>query len=114
MIRPAKALTRSPLRACFWSKTCDISSSSSSGCLMMRGVLTAFLFLALVQSASAQGTKDRANTTSSSIITTPEKKKQTTQAASRPTAVRNVTGSLPAGRAAQGVWRDGKLIAVPR
>lgn len=81
---------------------------------MMRGVLTAFLFLALVQSASAQGTKDRANTTSSSIITTPEKKKQTTQAASRPTAVRNVTGSLPAGRAAQGVWRDGKLIAVPR
>ncbi|MBR0957305.1 hypothetical protein [Bradyrhizobium japonicum] len=82
----------------------------------MRGILTAIMFSAfLVQSASAQGTKDQANTTSSSIVTTSDKKKQTTQAASRPTAVRNVTtGSLPAGRAAQGVWRDGKLIAVPR
>ncbi|MFB6453227.1 hypothetical protein [Bradyrhizobium tunisiense] len=81
----------------------------------MRGVLTAITFLAfLIQPASAQGTKDQANTTSSSIITTPDKKKQTTQAASRPTAVRNVTGSLPTGRAAQGVWRDGKLVAVPR
>lgn len=80
----------------------------------MRGVLTAMMFSAfLVQPALAQGTKDQANTTSSSIVTTPEKKKQTTQAASRPTAVRNV-GSLPTGKAAQGVWRDGKLIAVPR
>lgn len=82
---------------------------------MMRGILTAISFLALlVQPALAQGVKDQANTTSSSIITTPTKKAQTSQAASRPTAVRNVTGSLPAGRAAQGVWRDGKLIAVPR
>lgn len=81
----------------------------------MRGVLTALMFLAFsVQSASAQGVKDQANTTSSSIITTPTKKAQTTQAASRPTAVRNVSGSLPTGRAAQGVWRDGKLVAVPR
>ncbi|KYG98082.1 MULTISPECIES: hypothetical protein [unclassified Bradyrhizobium] len=81
----------------------------------MRGILTAIMFSAfLVQSASAQGTKDRPNTTSSSIVTTPDKKKQTTQAASRPTAVRNVAGSLPAGQSAQGVWRDGKLIAVPR
>ncbi|MCP3391809.1 hypothetical protein NLM27_23740 [Bradyrhizobium sp. CCGB12] len=82
----------------------------------MRGVLTAIMFLAfLAQSASAQGVKDQANTTSNSIITTPTKKAKTTEAASRPTAVRNVTaGSLPAGRAAQGVWRDGKLIAVPR
>lgn len=80
----------------------------------MRGVLTAFMFLAFsVHSASAQGVKDQANTTSSSIITTPTKKTQTTQAASRPTATRHVTG-LPAGKAAQGVWRDGKLIAVPR
>ncbi|MCK1735255.1 hypothetical protein IVA79_15050 [Bradyrhizobium sp. 138] len=80
----------------------------------MRGVLTAFTFLAfLVQPASAQGIKDQANTTSSSIITTPTKKAQTTQAASRPTAVRHV-GNLPGGKSAQGVWRDGKLVAVPR
>ncbi len=80
----------------------------------MRGILTAIMFSALlVQSASAQGTKDQANTTSSSIVTTTDKKKQTTQAASRPTAVRNV-GSGSTGQAAQGVWRNGKLIAVPR
>jgi hypothetical protein len=80
----------------------------------MRGILTAIVFSAfLVQSASAQGTKDQANTTSSSIVTTPEKTKQAAQAASRPTAIRNV-GSLPTGKAAQGVWRDGKLIAVRR
>ncbi|MCK1362243.1 hypothetical protein [Bradyrhizobium sp. 199] len=80
----------------------------------MRGVLTAITFLAfLVHPASAQGIKDPSNTTSSSIITTSSKKAQTTQA-SRPTAVRHVTGNLPAGKSAQGVWRDGKLIAVPR
>ena len=96
-------------------ETCDIPPSSFFRCLTMRGILTAIVFLAfLVQSASAQGTKDQANTTSSSIITTPTKKAQTTQAASRPTATRNVSGSLPAGRSAQGVWRDGKLVAVPR
>ncbi|UPK25724.1 hypothetical protein [Bradyrhizobium sp. 195] len=81
----------------------------------MRGVLTAITFLAfLVQPASAQGIKDQANTTSSSIITTPTKKAQTNQTASRPTAVRNLSGRLPAGKSAQGVWRDGKLVAVPR
>jgi hypothetical protein len=81
----------------------------------MRGVLTAFTFLSfMVQSAVAQGVKDPANVTSNSILTTPTKKTQTTQTASRPTAVRNLSGSLPAGKSAQGVWRDGKLIAVPR
>lgn len=81
----------------------------------MRGVFTALTFLSFMfQSAFAQGVKDQANVTSNSILTTPTKKTQTTQAASRPTAVRNLTGSLPAGKSAQGVWRDGKLIAVPR
>jgi hypothetical protein len=81
----------------------------------MRGVLTALTFLSfMVQSAVAQGVKDPANVTSNSILTTPTKKTQTTQTASRPTAVRNLSGSLPAGKSAQGVWRDGKLIAVPR
>jgi len=68
----------------------------------------------LMQPASAQGVKDPANVTSSSILTTPTKKTQTTQTASRPTAIRNLAGSLPPGKTAQGVWRDGKLIAVPR
>lgn len=81
----------------------------------MRGVLTALTFLSfMVQSSFAQGVKDRANVTYNSIVTTPTTKTQTTQAASRPAAVRNLTGSLPAGKAAQGVWKDGKLIAVPR
>ncbi|MGL9621380.1 hypothetical protein QRQ56_25525 [Bradyrhizobium sp. U531] len=80
----------------------------------MRGVLAILSVLTFLASpAVAQGIKDQSNTTSSSIITTPTKKAQTTQAASRPTAVRHVTG-LPAGKQAQGVWRDGKLIAVPR
>lgn len=81
----------------------------------MRGilaVLTCLIFL--IQPALAQGVKDPANVTSTSILTTPTKKAQANQPASRPTAVRNLTGSLPPGRAAQGVWRDGKLIAVPR
>lgn len=81
----------------------------------MRGFLTALtLSTFLVQPVFAQGVKEPANVTSTSILTTPTKKTQTTQAASRPTAVRNLTGSLPAGKTAQGVWRDGKLIAVPR
>ena len=81
----------------------------------MRGVLTVLSVLTILASpAVAQGIKDQANTTSSSIITTPTKKAQTNQAASRPTAVRNLSGSLPAGKSAQGVWRDGKLVAVPR
>lgn len=81
----------------------------------MRGVLAVFTVLTfLVSPAVAQGIKDQANTTSSSIITTPTKKAQTNQTASRPTAVRHLTGRLPAGKSVQGVWRDGKLIAVPR
>jgi hypothetical protein len=81
----------------------------------MRGPLTALTFLTfLIQPAFAQGVKDQANVTSASIVTTPTKKTQATTVASRPTAVRNLTGSLPAGKTAQGVWRDGKLIAVPR
>lgn len=82
----------------------------------MRGALAALTFLTFLgQPAIAQGVKDRANVTSTSIVTTPTKKSQAGQTASRPTAVRNLaTGSLPAGTAAQGVWRDGKLIAVPR
>jgi hypothetical protein len=48
-------------------------------------------------------------------VTTTTKTAQTTQSASRPTAVRNLApGTLPSGKAAQGVWRDGKLVAVPR
>jgi hypothetical protein len=70
---------------------------------------------ALAQPALAQGVRDPANTTSNSIVTTGTKKTQTSQAASRPTAVRNLApGTLRAGTAAQGVWRDGKLVAVPR
>ncbi|UPJ60262.1 hypothetical protein [Bradyrhizobium sp. 192] len=81
----------------------------------MRGALTVLSVLTFLTSpAVAQGVKDRANTTSSSIITTPTKKAQTNQTASRPTAVRNLSGSLPAGKSAQGVWRNGKLVAVPR
>ncbi|MET4802901.1 hypothetical protein [Bradyrhizobium sp. LB11.1] len=81
----------------------------------MRGFLSALLFCAfLMQPAFAQGIKDPANVTSNSILTTPTKKTQATQTASRPTAVRNLAGSLPPGKSAQGVWRDGKLIAVPR
>ncbi|PSO16489.1 hypothetical protein C7G42_23515 [Bradyrhizobium sp. MOS003] len=81
----------------------------------MRGVLAVLTVLTfLVSPAVAQGIKDQSNTTSSSIITTPTKKAETNQAASRPTAVRNLSAKLPAGKSAQGVWRDGKLVAVPR
>ncbi|MET4221656.1 hypothetical protein ACVWZZ_006289 [Bradyrhizobium sp. LM6.10] len=82
----------------------------------MRDGLIALTFVALlVQPSFAQGTKDKANLTSTSIVTSPTKKTQTAQSASRPTAVRNLApGTLPSGTAAQGVWRDGKLIAVPR
>ena len=81
----------------------------------MRGVLAVLTLLTfLITPALAQGVKDQANITSTSIVTTPTKKAQTNQAASRPTAVRNLAGKLPTGKAAQGVWRDGKLVAVPR
>jgi len=82
----------------------------------MRGNLLALTFLALLmQPSHAQGVKDKANLTSTSIITTPTSKKTQTTEASRPTAIRNLApGTLPSGTAAQGVWRDGKLVAVPR
>jgi hypothetical protein len=84
--------------------------------LIMRDGFIALTFVALlVQPCFAQGTKDKANLTSTSIVTTPTKKTQTAQSASRPTAIRTLApGKLPSGMAAQGVWRDGKLIAVPR
>jgi hypothetical protein len=69
----------------------------------------------LIQSAMAQGVRDPANLTSTSILTTSTKKTQTTQAPLRPTATRNLApGTLRPGMAAQGVWKDGKLVAVPR
>jgi hypothetical protein len=80
----------------------------------MRGVLAALTFSAfLVQAAFAQGVKDPANFPGNNTQAT--KKPQTAQDPSRPTYIRNqATGSLPAGRAVQRVWKDGKLIAVPR
>ena len=83
----------------------------------MRGILSALgLSLVLLSPASAQGIKDPPNYPASSVP-----KWQKTQAAksaaehSRPTAVRNLpAGSLPTGLAAQGVYKDGKLVAVPR
>ncbi|MGV7217077.1 hypothetical protein [Bradyrhizobium sp. UFLA05-112] len=82
----------------------------------MRVILPALTLSALLmQPALAQGVKDPANVTSTSIVTTSTNKTQTTQSPSRPTAIRNLTtGSLPVGMAAQGVWKDGKLVAVPR
>lgn len=82
----------------------------------MRAVAAALLLSTfLAQPVVAQGVKDPANLTSTSIVTTPTKKAQTVQAASRPTATRNLApGTLRPGMAAQGVWRDGKLVAVPR
>lgn len=80
---------------------------------MRRLPLALSLLALLLQPAFAQGVKDPSNLTSSSILTT--NKTHTTQSASRPTAVRNLApGTLRAGTAAQGVWRDGKLVAVPR
>lgn len=76
----------------------------------MRGLVTALIVSAfLAQPALAQGVKDPAN-----FPVTPSTKKaqtQPAQAASRPTAIRNLSGS---GVTAQGVWKDGKLTAVPR
>ncbi|QPF87099.1 hypothetical protein IC762_12695 [Bradyrhizobium genosp. L] len=76
----------------------------------MRGLVTAlFVSAFLMQPALAQGIKDPANfpvTQSTKKTTT-----QTTQTASRPTAIRNLSGT---GVTAQGVWKDGKLTAVPR
>jgi hypothetical protein len=80
----------------------------------MRGVFAAFTLSAfLVQPAFAQGVKDPPNFPGNSTQNT--KKTQTTQDPSRPTAIRNfTTGSLPTGMAAQRVWKNGKLTAVPR
>jgi len=82
----------------------------------MRGGLLALTCVALlVQPSFAQGVKDKANLTSTSIVTTTTTKKNQNTEVSRPTAVRNLApGTLPSGTAAQGVWRDGKLVAVPR
>ncbi|QAU48770.1 hypothetical protein EAS56_26460 [Bradyrhizobium guangzhouense] len=82
----------------------------------MRSGFMALMFVALlVQPCFAQGVKDKANLTSTSIVTTTTTKKTQTTEASRPTAIRNLApGTLPSGTAAQGVWRDGKLVAVPR
>lgn len=81
----------------------------------MRALSAALLVSAfLTQPGFAQGVKDPANTTSSSIVTS-KKPEAIQSAASRPTHIRNLrTGSLPPGMAAQGVWKDGKLVAVPR
>ena len=81
---------------------------------MMRGLLPVLSLLAVLTSpALAQGVKDPPNykvTAGQGWQKTP-----TIQPASRPTAIRNIPpGSLPAGVAVQGVYRDGKLIAVPR
>lgn len=116
MVKLARALFRPPQGACFWAKTCDIPASSSIRCLIMRGGLMALTFVALlVQPSFAQGVKDKANLTSTSIVTTTTTKKTLTTEPTRPTAIRNLApGTLPSGTAAQGVWRDGKLVAVPR
>ncbi|MBM7488375.1 MULTISPECIES: hypothetical protein [Bradyrhizobium] len=100
----------------FGQKAVTVRRAPLSGILIMRDGFIALTFVALlVQPSFAQGTKDKANLTSTSIVTTPTKKTQTAQSASRPTATRNLApGKLPSGMAAQGVWRDGKLIAVPR
>jgi hypothetical protein len=80
----------------------------------MRCVLAILgLSVALMQPALAQGVKDPANYPLSA--SQHAQKAQTTQSASRPTTIRNVaTGSLPAGMAVQRVYRDGKLVALPR
>ena len=79
----------------------------------MRGVLPALgLSIVLMQPALAQGIKDPPNYPMSA---SQRAKAQATQSASRPTTIRNVaTGSLPAGMAVQRVYRDGKLVALPR
>jgi hypothetical protein len=74
----------------------------------MRGVLAVLTFSAfLVQAAFAQGVKDPANFPGS--YTQDAKKTQTAHDPRNQAA-----GNLPAGRAVQRVWKDGKLIAVPR
>jgi hypothetical protein len=80
----------------------------------MRGVLPILgLSVALIQPALAQGVKDPPNYPMSASQRA--QKAQATQSASRPTTIRNVaTGSLPAGVAVQRVYRDGKLVALPR
>lgn len=100
----------------FAAKPATFVKISPFRCSIMRAVSAALLLSTfLAQPVFAQGVKDPANVTSPSILTTSTKKTQTSQAASRPTATRNLApGTLRAGTAAQGVWRDGKLVAVPR
>ncbi len=92
----------------------DSPQISSFRWLTMRGLplllgLTAFL----VQPAFAQGVKDPPNYPMRAGQHW--QKTPTIQPASRPTAIRNIPiGTLPAGLAAQGVYKDGKLVAVPR
>lgn len=80
---------------------------------MMRGLLPFLGLIALLtQPALAQGVKDPPNyklTAGQSWQKTP-----TIQPISRPAAIRNTTGSLHSGVAVQGVYKDGKLVAVPR
>ena len=78
-------------------------------------LVLAFVFVLafLVQPALAQGVKDPPNYPQTNVQG--GKKAQPGQNASRPTAINNVAaGSLPAGAAAQRVWRDGKLVTIPR
>lgn len=95
-------------------KTCNIPQNLLSRYLTMRTILLLSSVLALsAQPVFAQGVKDPPNYPRATTQNT--KKTQTTSDASRPTAIRNIaTGKLPAGMAAQGVYKDGKLTAIPR
>lgn len=78
----------------------------------MRGLVTALIVSAfLAQPALAQGVKDPANFPGTTPQSSKKAQTQTTQTASRPTAIRNLSGG---GVTVQGVWKDGKLTAVPR
>jgi hypothetical protein len=80
----------------------------------MRAVSAVSLVLAfLVQPALAQGVKDPPNYPQTNVQGS--KKTQAALDPSRPTTIRTVApGSLPAGMAAQRVWKDGKLTTIPR
>lgn len=83
----------------------------------MRGVLPVFgFFLFLLQPALAQGVKEPPNYPASSVPSWQKMQaSKSSPSTSRPTAVRNIApGRLPYGVTAQSVYRDGKLVAVPR
>lgn len=82
--------------------------------MIMRAFSAVLLVLAfLEQPVMAQGVKDPPNYPQTNVQGS--KKAQTGQDTSRPTAIKNAAeGSLPAGMSVQRVWKDGKLIAVPR